>query len=1117
MLFAGVKPERRPILIKDFLTLDGRPSTGYIHLAVLAKRGLIDCVITTNFDSFLEKAANIVSDDYSIFSVQIPHLLRNNVLLEELNSSTVPIIKIHGDCNHGIYDITNDELNSSAYPENVTNLLHQIFKTHEVIFIGYGGHEKKLAKALMPIVNELNHMYWFNPQPASTATKLYSVIEDYLLYEGLPTDESELYFDNVMKEIASAVFSKDVKGNRGVNKRKSKKVPEKPYIDTIKTQVATWNRKRLTHIISDDNSVAINDVFISRDTIDRELKDFFGREASMFILVGKSGFGKTTLLKKMVADFDNSEDAFMFVPVKTLPKELLKTVGLKKGGFLKKVIASNLEISLPDLEPVNKELEDKKRNFIIVLDGLNEFSTTYSDCESFYKMVYDSAEELDDLGITRIKFVISCRNETWHQLQQCYTQFSKKSVFYNSGNPIILNQFDADEFKRAYEKYKSAYSIKTTYEKLLPLAKERLMDPFMLNLACVAKKGEEISFETPSIDLYNRFFKIKFEIIYQTEIDIPLKYLSDFAQKCFDRKTSKLELMDIPPRADDDLLRYLFDLNILEKAEGADKSTYYSWSHDRFFSFFLSKALRNIRLNDENDLLPLLEQSSSFLPLYGALKFILLSCQDIRLFAGLLNSGNEDIQSLLKDVLFETSQSNSEKFEQIFKLYSNQQSTIEGMRLLLQAASLNTILKEIVFQLMVTSEEPYIQAESNYFFISLCIKEINRKAYKLDKNNVIKTLSLYRKKTGWVNISTLLSLISRLSWDNYKGDVKEYYKIIGELLLENFLSLSFENMNELSKRIEHYTNKYFFNAQNIEEFFNRLKEDKTYFQNLVDEIKNNSDNVSEGIKLVKEFMNRREYKIERMIMKIFIILLGRRNFASMKQLFWELLHNAASAEQGDFCTGSIAYLTVSNEIYDGDLLYDINEFFLKHRTDLFDYESDYETLFNPIGTYGLLFPIKNKGIAIDLYNQYITLFVAQKNNNFLLKILHALRQSVSLFTKEGLATLKPLLDYRENKEVRTRMIEVLGESFARNPEITSIFLAQNDLSFTKKEQYTIKFGTDPKIHAHAITILEWGRLYHFFFSNKKYRLHVHEILTILNKSSSLVQAISRIVDFIKNL
>lgn len=68
----------------------GEPNTNHFFLAELAKKGKLDCIVTTNFDTLLEKAFSIKGVTYKVFDTE------ESFGSIESENGTTSIIKIHG-------------------------------------------------------------------------------------------------------------------------------------------------------------------------------------------------------------------------------------------------------------------------------------------------------------------------------------------------------------------------------------------------------------------------------------------------------------------------------------------------------------------------------------------------------------------------------------------------------------------------------------------------------------------------------------------------------------------------------------------------------------------------------------------------------------------------------------------------------------------------------------------------------------------------------------------------------------------------------------------------------------------------------------------------------------
>jgi hypothetical protein len=145
-----------------------RPSDGYKLLVLLAKAGIIDAIITTNFDNLLEQAQHEVGLD--IFQIYAAGVASPYVLGNQLFSPPRPVyIKLHGDIiAKRITHLTAGEIKGKPYDRAFSMLLQSILRTHTLIFIGYSGGDQVFADELRKASAKIARpIYWCNITPLS--------------------------------------------------------------------------------------------------------------------------------------------------------------------------------------------------------------------------------------------------------------------------------------------------------------------------------------------------------------------------------------------------------------------------------------------------------------------------------------------------------------------------------------------------------------------------------------------------------------------------------------------------------------------------------------------------------------------------------------------------------------------------------------------------------------------------------------------------------------------------------------------------------------------------------------------------------------------------------------
>lgn len=127
--------------INDILDIfsRGEPNANHTLIAHLIKAGYVKTVLTTNFDSLIEKALNLigleVGIDYHVFSNE------NEYRKIEWDDNSIKIIKIHG-CisNREEIEITLDLVARQAINQDKGKVIHSFFSksiNHNILVLGY--------------------------------------------------------------------------------------------------------------------------------------------------------------------------------------------------------------------------------------------------------------------------------------------------------------------------------------------------------------------------------------------------------------------------------------------------------------------------------------------------------------------------------------------------------------------------------------------------------------------------------------------------------------------------------------------------------------------------------------------------------------------------------------------------------------------------------------------------------------------------------------------------------------------------------------------------------------------------------------------------------------------
>lgn len=128
------------------------PSFGYVVLANLMAQGLINTIITTNFDDLVYSAC-------TTFTGIRPIVYAYGVMASEMRftAQRPKILKLHGDYLYSALKNTGKEL--AAQDPNMLSQLRQVLSEYGLIVVGYGGGDKSVMQALSEI-SDKQDLYW---------------------------------------------------------------------------------------------------------------------------------------------------------------------------------------------------------------------------------------------------------------------------------------------------------------------------------------------------------------------------------------------------------------------------------------------------------------------------------------------------------------------------------------------------------------------------------------------------------------------------------------------------------------------------------------------------------------------------------------------------------------------------------------------------------------------------------------------------------------------------------------------------------------------------------------------------------------------------------------------
>lgn len=276
--------------------------------------------------------------------------------------------------------------------------------------------------------------------------------------------------------------------------------------DRPQSRRLTWSLLReISQLISNNNFGDVrnryhNDLYLQPQDAKQAYEDFLASDKTAFVLLGKSGVGKSTFIYS-VADEHQSGD---------------QVCSIFYNG-------ARLDPDQPLLETINRDLQryvklDNKESGDGILNFLHEIARiNYIDNRYVVLFIDAVNENRDAKNLLRqidaligsntyhwLKVVLSSRPEAWRAMirgvrlneNRYYTLISEDAL--STDLPLPYSGFEIKILKReelpiVYEKYRQYYHLQTDYDQLSVELRQLIRDPLTLKLIADIYRGQAVS------------------------------------------------------------------------------------------------------------------------------------------------------------------------------------------------------------------------------------------------------------------------------------------------------------------------------------------------------------------------------------------------------------------------------------------------------------------------------------------------------------------------------------------------------------------------------------------------------------------------------------------------
>lgn len=353
------------------------------------------------------------------------------------------------------------------------------------------------------------------------------------------------------------------------------------------------------------------DVYLPRKEAEEAFKSFINSPYNAFVLLGKSGVGKSNFLIATADEYQHRDDVCVIMyDAHRLPADRSLMHHLAED-LAKYVDPGKLLTPLGELDGIGaiQKCEDDilHKLVILILDAVNE----HDEPSKILKLV---DKLLRSHHPSWLKVVISSRPHAWNEFKRQISERYYYRMPEQDEVGFVLQPFTEEELKSAYANYQRAYSLRTPFTALDPEVRHLFRDPLALKLMAHAYKEGEIPDTLRATGLINHYVDQlrSTEWLRQIDIDLlqyrimPLMLNLDYVSNSLTRKqimTSPGELDDILDLDNPDRLsngrrvnepyRRLTDAEILAEEGGAvDKRI--QFKYERFYDYFAGERMYHL-------------------------------------------------------------------------------------------------------------------------------------------------------------------------------------------------------------------------------------------------------------------------------------------------------------------------------------------------------------------------------------------------------------------------------------------------------------------------------------------------------------------------------------------
>jgi len=1147
---AATAPDERALLVERIVRDMDRlePSDSYRLLVLLAEEGGIDAIVTTNFDIMLETAQRELGRN--VFQVFAAGVARPYITGDRHTPALVPYLKLHGDiASRSVLQLTADELADSAYDGAIRDLLIEVLATQDVIFAGYGGYDVQLASIVAGALRQTaSAVYWVAPLPPNPAAPLVSELHGRVR----PILCS---FDEFVTAISRPVLEHPTR---------------RPTRPTFVRCLLEWrsdytNREYLLEYGSRKSVVAPH-LFARRVAVESSINRFLGSAQSLAVVVGPSGFGKTSIGIRLHELWRNNRSRqLLLIKAKSLRgPDIEEYLNEQIGG-----LGAPVPVSLHELEPW---LRSNERQLVLYIDGLNEFGNDVADCVRLFRNLIRLCYFLPQHS-SAVKVVATLRQETWNSVlprldpvQLRYSLWSESTVA-ESAAAIAVGPLSDDELVDAVQRLNEAGFTQIDINSLSPAAVERLRDPFLLS--AVADTGAAIGVMGPSARIYKSVMDARLAR-HATDVDVPtLEHaLAAVALRSLTTGQGTFRAIDIEPaERRGEIVRAALDMS----AVVAVRDGFLGFAHDRLQEYFLSLGLA-------------LPAAPTLETVYGLREFLAKTAGNARAHAAArmfftlqanthfaiidhafhttptgddASAEDHELTSFIREVILDLADADAPfaaSFLRSAIRSPEQHPQIRShLRPLIQiVANLPVDVAVPILASVRAPAEPTAETEAAIYAADKLIRRFlgdGSRPTDFDAVDPYRTFLHEQSLPRHLQTGRALEFLRQLGPDNTHP--AEYSAVV-ESILPVFRRLagrtwSADERRQLARHVLANSDRLVFNAtaEGIAAFF--ANPNRRVFTEILARVESGDVLTSPDLAAFGPFVDEMDLNasnVEYHFCHALFAMSAVNDFERTIELWvreFETFSDKTSPVRIDFFQAALVYSHIlCGRLYD-DFFIDYEERVLRDWPTVLLYRPGlqrgsrrgfadafdmiFEDGFSVVYPYGILRPSRERRQSkytayvrarqqkethddFPLYSHYLRQFLSANRIDEALQLLQTMNSVVVTWPREGLDALREVIGY-QHEVIHKAVVRILAEAYNRHPEETIQFLRFGGLALSTDDLQEIRIRRDPLIGRRQVEEQQWARVAFFLLRRPNGRYRFFACMGALLESSSIEDAVDR--------